>query len=126
MSFKMFAPGRLTRDIESITTPKGTVIYKGGIAGDFGYGDKKDTLFLDFVAFGKTGEIIAEYHEKGDPIILEGEFQVDKWEDKEGKKHERYKLKVEGFQFSAGKKKKEAAPKDEPVEEFEAGKALPF
>ena len=123
MAFKVFGPCRLTRDIESITTSSGTVIYKGVAASDFGYGDNKDRIFLDFIAFGKKGEVIQRFHKKGDPIILEGELQTERWQDKDGNKREKNSLKVNDFQFSAGKKK--AEEREEPKEEEFDGH-LPF
>lgn len=130
MKILCFATGRLTRDVETITLKSGKTLSKSSIASDYGWGDNKDTIFLDFVAFGKIGEIIAEHHQKGDPIILEGELQLDKWEDKEGNQKERFKLKVEGFQFAVGKKKRDE-PKQEPKPEdlapdFDSPGSVPF
>ena len=99
MNIKVFAFGRLTRDTELIRSSSGTAICKGSIASDFGYGDKKDTIFIEFVAFGKTAEMIDEYHSKGDAIVLDGELQMNKWEGKDGVKHEKPQIKVDGFQF---------------------------
>ena len=105
MRIKCYAHGRLTRDPELRRTPSGTAVVKCGLASDYGWGDKKDTIFMDCVAFGKTAEIIAEYSNKGDAIIFEGELQANKWEDKEGNKKERIELKIDGFQFVSGNKK---------------------
>jgi len=116
MNIKVFAFGRLTRDTELIRSSSGTAICKGSIASDFGYGDKKDTIFIEFVAFGKTAEMINEYHSKGDAIVLDGELQMNKWEGKDGVKHEKPQIKVDGFQFvpkAKGAKSAEAPESDD-------------
>lgn len=103
---KLILVGRLTRDTESRTTPGGTTLTKGGIAVDSYAGKDRDgqartrTLFLDFVAFGATGENIAKHFRKGDPIGLEGELTYQTWEAKDGGgKRSKHEMIVEAFKF---------------------------
>ena len=119
MNIKCFAHGRMTRDIDQITTSGGTTITKGGLASDFGYGDNKGTVFIDWVSFGKTGDVIAKFHKKGSEIILEGELQLDEWTDKNGDQVKKMKIKVDGFQFCGSKSDvKPTADDEEPTAEL--------
>lgn len=101
---KLILMGRLTRDPELRHTHGGTALAKFGIAVDSyaGRGEdgetKKRTLFLDCVAFGKTGENVNQYFRKGHPILLEGELVLEQWE-KDGQKRSKHSMRVESFQF---------------------------
>lgn len=60
-------------------------------------------VFMDAEMWGKKGEAIANYLEKGDPIFLEGEIKQDNWEDKEtGAKRSRLFLGAYNFEFVGG------------------------
>ena len=105
MSFKMIGLGRLARDPELKLLQSGKSMCVGSIASDFGFGDHKGTAFLNYVAFGKTAELIHKYLKKGEQVVVEGEYQIDSWTDKNDKKHEKPKLQVSGIQFISGQKK---------------------
>jgi len=127
MSKRGTAFGRMTRDPELTRLASGTQICKGCVACDFGYGEKKDTLFEEFVAFGKTAELIAQYMPKGDLVLLYGEDQEDRWEDKTtGDKRTKRKLKVDGFDFVPGQKKREQAQEQEPEISADDPGSVPF
>ena len=45
-------------------------------------GKKKDeSYFIDFTAWGKTAEILAQYSNKGDKIAISGELVQQSWQD---------------------------------------------
>lgn len=102
---KVILMGNLTRDIDTINAG-GTTIAKFGLAVNESYknkmGEKVDnTCFVDCDAFGKTAEMITKYFQKGDPILIDGSLQLDQWNDKDGNKRAKHKIKVNGFSFVA-------------------------
>ena len=45
-------------------------------------GKKKDeSYFIDFTAWGKTAEFLAQYSNKGDKIAISGELVQERWQD---------------------------------------------
>ena len=74
--------GRLTKAPESRTIlSTGTSVVTFTIAITRAY--KRDvTDFINCQAWGKTAEIVAKYVHKGDQIGIQGELNIDKYEDK--------------------------------------------
>ena len=65
---------------------------------------KKDEVdFFNLVAFGKTGELIAERLQKGSPILITGHMQMGSYTDKGGVKKYTADVIVDRFDF-IGKK----------------------
>lgn len=70
--------GRLGKDAEVKQLQGGTVI-NFSVAVDTGYGDKKETLWIDCAKWGeKTG--VAAYLKKGQQVALTGEPGLRKWD----------------------------------------------
>ena len=100
--------GRLTKEPESRTIPStGTNVVTFTIAINRAY--KRDvTDFINCQAWGKTAEIIAKYVHKGDQIGIQGELNIDKYEDKYYTK-----INVQSVTLLGGKKQSdEATPFD--------------
>ena len=79
--------GRLTRDPE-IRQAGNTDVCRFAIAVDRGK-DKdgqKIADFIDWVAFGRTAQLINQFFHKGDGIGIVGHIQNDNYTDKDGKK----------------------------------------
>lgn len=96
--------GRLTRDPELKFTPTNTPIASFSIANNKSWkaqnGEKKENCsFFNCIAWGKTGEIIAQYFKKGQRIIVEGRLQQRSWDDKDGNRRSVVEVVVENFQF---------------------------
>jgi len=96
--------GNLTRDPELKSLPSGIKVVSGSLATNRVWKDqngakKEATEYHNFVAFGKPGELIAQYMKKGGSLYLEGRLQTRSWDDKEGKKNYRTEIVVENFQF---------------------------
>ena len=68
--------------------------------------DKVQTDFINIVAFGKTAELIAEYHKKGDLIALNGSIWTGSY-DKEGQKIYTFEVCVNQITFVKSSVKKE-------------------
>ena len=81
--------GRLTRDPELRKTASGVSVASFSVAvdRDFSQQDgKKETDFLDVVAWRNTAEFAAKYFTKGRMAVVSGRLQIRNWEDKEGNK----------------------------------------
>ena len=102
---KVILAGNLTRDPELRYTPKGTAVAKIGLAVNRTWttesGEKKEEVsFIDVEAWGRQGEVIAQYMKKGRPLLIEGRLKLDTWEDKNTKqKQSKLKVVLEGFSF---------------------------
>ncbi len=94
--------GRLTKDPDIKATKGGTQVCTFSLAVGRPY-KKDETDFFDCVAFGKTAEIIADYHSKGNQIAVTGRGQQDRWE-KDGQKRSKVVMIVDQFSFVGDKK----------------------
>ena len=119
----VFYGGNLTRDPELRFTPKGTAVYELSIANTEKWttesGEKKErTCFAGATIWGKSGEVFAQYHKKGQQCLVQGRLMQETWDDKEsGKKREKTKIRVDEWYFVGGKrdgKKASAAPAPTP------------
>jgi len=92
--------GRFTHDPELRHSPQGTEICSFSLAVDSGWGEKKKVSYIDCTAFNKRAETIAQYMEKGSPILLEGRLEQSRWEDKDtGQKRSKVGVIVDNFTF---------------------------
>lgn len=102
---KVLLMGNLTRDVEIRQLPSGSSIANIGLAVNEKYKDKNDqwverTNFIDCEAWGRKGEVIAQYLTKGSPIFIEGKLRLDTWQDKnDGSNRSKLKVVVENFDF---------------------------
>lgn len=97
--------GNLVADPEIVG--KESNVARFTIAVNSGFGENKDTAFVDCVAFGKQVETIKEYFEKGKQIIVKGVIRQNRWEDKEGQKRSKLEVVLDnfaGFSFVSGGK----------------------
>lgn len=71
--------GRIVKDLEVKTSQGGTAVLNNTVAINRPFKNKqtgeREADFINFVAFGKTAEIIAQYHQKGSLIGLSGRMQ---------------------------------------------------
>ena len=102
---KVLLIGNLTRDPELRVTPKGTAVCQFGLAVNRQYKDESgatrdETAFIDIEAWGKQGELVSKYLQKGSPAFVEGRLRFDSWEDKQsGQKRNKLKVVLENVQF---------------------------
>lgn len=100
--------GRLTADPVMRATPKGMPVASVRLASDRFYADKKDVVFIDVSVFSKTAENVGKYLKKGDPVIVRGQLELDVWDGKDGKKHQKYRIIAQEVVFLPRSKKKSA------------------
>lgn len=80
--------GRLTRDAEIVYATTGTGVVKFTVACSCGFGQNKRVEYLDFIKF--NAEKLTPYLVKGKPVIIYNcEYQLRKWQDREGNQQSR-------------------------------------
>lgn len=100
---KVILMGNLTRDPEVRTTPSGQSVVSFGLAINRTWrgadGEQHESVsYIDCVAWGKTGEIIAQYVQKGRPLLVSGRLEQRSWE-QDGQKRSKVEVVVEDFNF---------------------------
>lgn len=97
--------GRLTRDPEIRTPQNGgnpyTTITVATQVRSKDKDGKNKSVFVDAVAFGKSGEILVQYFHKGSRIVVHGEINdISAWiGNRDGQAHASVSINVTGFDF---------------------------
>jgi single-strand DNA-binding protein len=100
--------GNLTRDPQLKYLPSQMAVAEFGLAVNHKFKtrdgqDREEVLFIDCACFGKGGEIINQYCQKGKQLLVEGRLKYDTWEDKQGGgKRSKHSVVVDNFQFLGG------------------------
>lgn len=103
---KVILMGNLTRDPEVRTTPSGQSVTNFSLAVNRTWraadGTNQESVsYIDCVAWGKTGEIIAQYMQKGRSLLVSGRLDQRSWE-QDGQKRSKVEVIVEDFNFVGG------------------------
>jgi len=116
--------GRLTRDPEAVETQSNSVAKFSLAVNGF---KKDDCSFFDCEAWGKVGEIVQEYCEKGKQIAVSGTIRVDRWDDKEGNKRSKPVVNVRDLTLLGSKDESTSKVPKTVAEQTEAlADELPF
>jgi single-strand DNA-binding protein len=104
---KVILMGNLTRDVEMRTTTGGQNVANFSLAVTRSWkgqdGQMQDqTSFINCVAWGKPGEIIAQYVQKGAPLLVSGRLDQRSYQDKDGNNRQAVEVVVEDFNFVGG------------------------
>ena len=111
--------GRLTRDPELRKTASDVSVTSFSVAvdRDFSQQDgKKETDFLDVVAWRNTAEFAAKYFAKGRTAVISGRLQIRNWEDKEGNKRRTAEILAENIYFGDSKKEDDGGSASAPTQ----------
>jgi single-strand DNA-binding protein len=105
---KVILIGNLGRDPELRYTQNGQAVANFTLATNERFstkdGDKQErTEWHRIVAWGRTGELCAQYLSKGRSVYLEGRLQTREWEDKEGQKRRTTEIVATTVQFLGGR-----------------------
>lgn len=101
---KVVLLGKMTRDPElNFAANSGTGVCKFNLAVRRQF-KKDETDFINCIAFGKTGETIAQYFVKGSPIAIVGNIRTGSYEAKDGTKRYTTDVIVESFEFIGNSK----------------------
>ncbi len=95
--------GNLTRDPELRTTPGGQQVASFAVATNRvwqdGSGERKEAVeYHEIVAWGKLGELTAQYLAKGRKVMVIGRLQTQSWE-KDGVKRQRTEIVASDINF---------------------------
>lgn len=104
---KIFILGNVARDPESRSTPSGQTVANFSVATNRMWTDKegqkqKKAEFHNIVAWGKLGEICAQYLQKGKLVFIEGRVETRTWDAPDGTK--KYKTEVIAESMQMGPK----------------------
>lgn len=103
---KAIITGNVVRDPELRATSGGTQVCSFSVAVNYNYvqnGEKKDQVsYINCSAWGKAGEVIAQYAKKGTGILVSGRLSQRAYEDKSGAKRSATEIVVEDFNFLGG------------------------
>lgn len=103
---KVVLMGNLTRDPELRTTPSGQSVCGFSLAVNRTWrnaqGEQQEAVdYIDCNAWGKAGEIISQYMQKGRALLVSGRLQQRSWE-QDGQKRSKVEVVVEDFNFVGG------------------------
>lgn len=105
---KVILMGNLTRTPELRTIPSGTQVTDITLAVNETFNDssgqrQERTSFVDITVWGKRAEVLCRWKKKGDPLLVEGRLQQDKWVDKQsGQNRSKLKVVCDNFTFVGG------------------------
>lgn len=122
--------GRLTRDPELKATNSGIHFCRFSLASNRNIYNRQaqesrdEVGFFDCIAWGKGGETIHKYLQKGRRICVEGNLRWSSWEGTDGKTQSKVEINVEAFQFLDAKQDggtRDAAPESGGAAHFDSG-----
>jgi single-strand DNA-binding protein len=87
--------GNLTADPEIVGQEQNVARFT--VAVNNGFGEKKETAFIDCVAFGKQVEVIKEHFAKGKQVIVKGSIRQNRWEAEDGTKRSKLEVILDNF-----------------------------
>jgi single-strand DNA-binding protein len=84
-------------------TPNQTPVVNFSVASnrrwtDQGGSERESSCFIDCVVFGKLAEAVDKHVRKGDPIYIEGNLNLERWE-KDGRKHSKHSVSLSKVVF---------------------------
>ena len=129
---KVILMGRITKDLEKKTTPSGVSVLNTTIAvdRDFKNGDEKETDFVDVVFWRHNADFLERYSGKGRMIVVEGQLQSRKWQDKDGNNRVSWGVQAQNVYFADSKRNEDGhsggQQKFEEVQESSDDGSLPF
>lgn len=104
---KIIIHGRLTRDPELRYTQSQTPVASFTVAVDRDYTDQsgsKETDFIDCVAWRSGAEFVSKYFHKGQLILVEGQLQSRKWQDRDGNNRTSWEIVADHTYFGESKR----------------------
>lgn len=113
---RVIVAGNLTRDPETRQVGE-SVVCNFGIAINEAYttssGDKKeDVCFIEVESWNRQAETCKEYLKKGSSVLIEGNLKFDQWEDGNGNRRSKHKIRIQRIQFLGGKWKQDSQQQD--------------
>ena len=113
--------GNLTRDPELRPVGQSSVA-SFSIAVGWKSKDKEGVEFINVSAWGKLGEIVAQYARKGMKVFVQGSLKTEKYTGKDGVEKTAVKITADKVEFLS-KAPTEQAPQEQ---NYESDEAIPF
>lgn len=126
--------GNCTRDPDLRKTAGGKSVCSFGLAVNDRYkndhGEWVDKpMFIDIVCWGRTAEVATEFLAKGNPVLIAGELQLERWE-KDGVKHSKHSVVCNRLQLVGGRTQGDSTTQERPPakreESQEVEEPIPF
>lgn len=115
MSGMYTAVGRIGRDAESRHTQNGTAVAGFPLAVDVGFGDNKQTLWLDSSLWGKRAEGgLIQYLVKGQQVYVAGEIGTREYQKRDGTPGFAVTLKIAEIDLVGGQSQQQQRPQHQP------------
>lgn len=130
--------GILVKDPELTKSSSGLEFYKNTLAISKNFKDKfgqkqQETLFLDFVIFNQSAINAANWTNKGDKMLIEGELKENVWQGNNGETKKKMSLTVSNWEILKRKEiKEEKVSKEEvqkpitPTTQYHDEEEIPF
>jgi len=112
--------GRLTADPELRHTTTGAPVTTFTLAVERSYakqGERRETDFIDVVAWRNTAEFVTRYFHKGQMMAVQGQLQVRNYTDRDGNKRRGYEVQADNVHFAEPKRDSTSAPPERRYEE---------
>ena len=109
---KVIITGRLTADPEVKQTTNGIAFCEFQVAVDRGYNNKSRERITDFItvqSWRNTADFVGKFFHKGKSILVVGQMIDDKYTDKEGQKHDVWKVRADEVEFYGNEPKQDKA-----------------
>ena len=110
--------GRLVRAPELRHTQSGLPVLSVAVAVERDFSDKssgkRETDFIDIVAWRNTADFIYKYFNRGDMIAVSGRLQTRKYQDKQGNNRTAVEVLVDSAYFCGSKRQEAEDPVGEP------------
>jgi len=118
--------GNLTDEPELRYTGSGTAVANATVATNERYKNQQGELieeatFHDLVIWGNQAEVMSEYADKGQFLVIRGAVQTNEWEDNDGKTRRDKEVKVLEFDFGPRVDVTEQSDSSESRQEQSAG-----
>lgn len=115
--------GNLTRDPELRPVGQSSVA-SFSIAVGWKSKEKEGVEFINISAWGKLGEIVAQYAKKGTKVFVQGSMKTEKYTGKDGTEKQSVKITADKVQFLS-KSSTQSEQQEEPAQQEEDSN-IPF
>jgi single-strand DNA-binding protein len=109
--------GHLGQDPEVRFTQSGTPVASCSVATSRKRGQEETTTWWRVSLFGKRAEVLAQYLNKGDPVLFSGEPYLRPWTDKAGNERVSLELAASDFAFIGGGQRQQAPQQQAPQQD---------
>lgn len=111
--------GRMTADPEMRYTSNKIPVasFTVAVERDRANDGKKETDFINCVAWRNTAEFVSKYFSKGSLAVVSGRLQIREYTDKNGNKRTAAEIVAESVYFGGDKKSKDAPKRDSDASE---------